>query len=151
MLRFLRDLVGLMAGLATIAAFGLTVLPKLQPGLLPRLQAEAPQPDAIPQPSAWNPFQALSQPPELGADNLGIRFKPDQGSHYPKIREVRAGSPAHQAGLQVGDTLLSIDNEPTVALNAQEIRDRLKGDAGTQVSLRVAREGEGSREILVIR
>ncbi|MBD2100598.1 S41 family peptidase [Leptolyngbya sp. FACHB-261] len=165
MLKFLKDIAAIAASVVTVLAFVLTFAstrpntsnpdqnqssdrvsnPDASPGV-PVAEASA-SPEAPAETQSWNPLEVLQQPSEEFSD-IGIRFKANEGSHYPKVREISAGSPAEQAGLQVGDVILSIDDEPTVALNNKDIVERLKAN---QVRLRVAREGNGSQEITVAR
>ena len=52
------------------------------------------------------------------------------------------GSPASAAGIAAGDTIAAIDGEPVVAGKLQEAIRRLRGEAGTRVSLTVLRGAE---------
>lgn len=51
------------------------------------------------------------------------------------------GTPAERAGLLAGDTILSIDGEPVDHRNVNQTIHRMRGPAGSAVSLAVAREG----------
>ena len=51
------------------------------------------------------------------------------------------GSPAYKAGLRPGDTIETIDGKPANNLNTTQVADLLKGARGTQVVIKVAREG----------
>jgi len=55
------------------------------------------------------------------------------------IYSVEPGSPAEQAGLQVGDTILQIDDRPITG--PDDVRAYVDEHAGSQVSLIVRREG----------
>lgn len=57
------------------------------------------------------------------------------------ITGVRPGGPADQAGLRVGDVLVSIDGYPTEGMSLGELRDRLRGADGTSVDIVVERGG----------
>lgn len=52
------------------------------------------------------------------------------------------GSPGMKAGLQAGDTLISIDKMAAPGMSRDEIMCRLRGPVGSQVSLTVRRKGE---------
>ncbi len=51
-------------------------------------------------------------------------------------------TPAHKAGVQAGDQIILIEEEPTKDLSLQEVVKRLRGKPGTEVKITVRREGE---------
>lgn len=55
------------------------------------------------------------------------------------VVEVVVGSPAELAGLAVGDRVLAIDGQPAGASGLAAARRRLRGDAGTRVTVSVQR------------
>ncbi|TAF63935.1 MAG: S41 family peptidase [Cytophagales bacterium] len=52
------------------------------------------------------------------------------------------GSPAHQAGLKVGDEIVKVDDIILQGKNTEEVSKLLKGQAGTKVKLMVKRYGQ---------
>ena len=50
--------------------------------------------------------------------------------------------PADKAGLKPGDTILAVDGEPVEGLSIQEGTERIRGPSGTEVVLKVEREGK---------
>jgi regulator of sigma E protease len=56
------------------------------------------------------------------------------------IYSVAAGSPAAEAGLQVGDTVLSVDSEPVVAV--EQLRTLVRARLDREVALVVQRDGD---------
>jgi carboxyl-terminal processing protease len=52
------------------------------------------------------------------------------------------GSPARAAGLKAGDVLLKVDGKDVETLSVEEIVRRVRGKAGTTVTLTVGREGK---------
>lgn len=79
--------------------------------------------------------------PETGFGGTGI-----DGAGRPdgqiEVRQLVAGGPAHQAGIRVGDVLTHIDGKPTAGSDFQAlVNRRLRGKAGTRVSLTVRRPG----------
>ncbi len=59
-----------------------------------------------------------------------------------KIPEVIApidGTPAANAGIEPGDRIIRIDAQPTAGMDAEEIVKRLRGPAGSRVTLTIAR------------
>ena len=57
------------------------------------------------------------------------------------IVEPYEGMPALSAGLRAGDILLSIDGEDLKGLPVDEVSSRLRGEAGTMLTVRAKREG----------
>ena len=77
---------------------------------------------------------------------LGVGVQPARlpdGGHALLVNDVRGGSPAEEAGLLVGDLLLSIDDTPTH--HPAELLHALAGKAGEAVTLAVLRGGEEVR------
>ncbi|MFZ3193165.1 MAG: S41 family peptidase [Moraxellaceae bacterium] len=68
-----------------------------------------------------------------------------------QISEVAAQSPAMQAGIQVGDSLLRIDGKSTRTLSQQDIEQMLRGTIGSSVRLTVGRQGQRNRELSIRR
>ena len=59
------------------------------------------------------------------------------------VRQLVTGGPAQQAGVRVGDIITHIDGKPTMGSNFREMVEyRLRGRAGTPVTLKVRRPGE---------
>ena len=57
------------------------------------------------------------------------------------VVEPYEGMPALEAGLRAGDILLSIDGEDLKGLAVDEVSSRLRGEAGTTLTVRAKREG----------
>jgi carboxyl-terminal processing protease len=55
------------------------------------------------------------------------------------ISEPYWGSPSQQAGLKPGDLILKIDNDTVTSWRSQQVSDKLKGEAGTPLSVTVKR------------
>ncbi len=55
------------------------------------------------------------------------------------VSEPREGSPAQKGGLKPGDVFLVIDGDSLKGLHSDEVSKRLKGQAGTKVSITVKR------------
>jgi len=60
------------------------------------------------------------------------------------------GSPADQAGLQPRDAILTVNAEPILSEDGN-LRDILRGEAGTQVQVLVQTPGEEAREVVMTR
>ncbi len=63
---------------------------------------------------------------ELGIDQTG----------YAKVTKVYTGSPAQEAGIEVGDYITAVDDTEVKSLSSVEtVQSRLQGEAGTTVSV----------------
>lgn len=66
------------------------------------------------------------------------------------IKSVTPSSPAEEAGLRAGDIITAVEGESTVALGMTETKNRVRGEAGTEVTLTILR-GEESFDVAVMR
>lgn len=66
------------------------------------------------------------------------------------VSQVAEDSPAHQAGIEVGDVLRSVDGVETLGSTPVDVTTRLRGRAGTKVSLTLTRAGQ-SRTLTMVR
>jgi S1-C subfamily serine protease len=84
--------------------------------------------------------QAADPKPWLG---VSLRGDSEAQSTGVAIQAVADGSPAAEAGINPGDTLLAVDGE--AATTAKGVAERIGGMApGTVVKLRVMHEGKAS-------
>jgi len=61
---------------------------------------------------------------------------------YTIITEPYEGFPAYKAGLLPGDRILEISGQAVKGLGSEEVRELLKGQPGTTLSLLIERDGE---------
>ncbi len=66
------------------------------------------------------------------------------------VRPLRGG-PAAEAGVESGDIILSIDGRITQGMKLAESVDLMSGPDGSEVRLRVDRDGRGEREFMLTR
>ena len=93
-------------------------------------------------PSVYMPpsmFKELRQHTEGSFGGIGVTmgFK----DNIVKIISVLEGTPGEAAGLRAGDEILAVDGVPTSELQNEEVALRIRGEAGTQVVLRILRDG----------
>ena len=77
----------------------------------------------------------------LAGEYEGIGAWVDTTSDFLTIISPIPGSPAEEAGLEPGDKIIAIDGEDMSGIDAELVRQRVLGPAGTRVVLTVAREG----------
>lgn len=61
------------------------------------------------------------------------------------------GTPAETAGMRAGDQILAIDGESTDGMSLTEASIRIRGEAGTSVTLSVLHVDDTEEEILIVR
>ncbi len=61
------------------------------------------------------------------------------------------GSPAEKAGLVPGDRILTIDGAPTEGLAVDAAVEKIRGQGGTTVLLRIESEGKEPRDVPIVR
>lgn len=68
-----------------------------------------------------------------------------------QVISVMDNTPGQQAGLQEGDKIIAIDGQPTKDMRPEEVAMNVRGDVGTQVVLRIHREGEEDKDYTITR
>ena len=78
----------------------------------------------------------------LAGEYEGIGAWVDTTADYLTIISPIPDSPADKAGLEPGDRIIGLDGEDVTGVDAELVRQRVLGPAGTTVVLTIAREGE---------
>ncbi|MDO4611719.1 MAG: S41 family peptidase [Candidatus Saccharibacteria bacterium] len=76
--------------------------------------------------------------------NVGAGIGVEMGLRdgYVRILRVLPDNPALRAGVMVGDIIYKVNGEEVYEMSANEISSRIKGDAGTEVTVTMVRNGE---------
>ncbi|MGD9814463.1 MAG: S41 family peptidase [Hyphomonadaceae bacterium] len=80
---------------------------------------------------------------------LGIEVTSEEG--VVRVVSPIDGTPAARAGIQSGDYLTAIDGETIVGLTLNEAVRRMRGQAGTSITVTVAREGAEPFDVTLTR
>ncbi len=72
---------------------------------------------------------------------IGIYMTQDDDGNIVVVLPME-GSPAEEAGLQIGDKIISIDGESCIGMDINIASNKIKGESGTIVELEILREGE---------
>jgi C-terminal peptidase prc len=78
----------------------------------------------------------------LSGTLVGIGATFDHRSERVVVSTVGADGPAARAGLRPGDELVRVDGRSTRGMPLSEVSRRVRGDAGTPVTLRISRDGQ---------
>ncbi|MGH1341837.1 MAG: S41 family peptidase [Nannocystales bacterium] len=102
-----------------------------------------------------HPVNALLDPRELAeleagtkGSIVGVGVAIEMVADVVVVREVIPGSPAAKAELQGGDRILGVDGTRLRGMTLMEVVDRIRGEAGSEVSLFVQRDTEEWNEAL---
>lgn len=87
--------------------------------------------------------------PAFVFDGVGLEFA--LADNRVTVREPMEGGPAAKAGVKAGDELAEIDDVPLAGLNLDQVIEKLRGHAGTQVRLKVVRKDQEPFEVTIVR
>src|SRR5690606_7615746 len=80
----------------------------------------------------------------------GIGAEVQMKDNRPVIVAPLEGSPAQQAGLQPGDIILRVEGADTAELSLDEVVRRIRGNAGTSVTITILRPSTNQTQDLTI-
>ena len=86
-------------------------------------------------------YEAYQQQAENAYVGVGITIQAVEEDQGFLILEVVPGGPAEEAGLQVKDLLIRVEDTDIRGMTATEVRELVKGEEGTSVSLTIFRQG----------
>lgn len=87
-------------------------------------------------------LESFNQQIEGHFSGIGVEIRPVKAGS--EIANVFHGSPAEKAGLEAGDTMVSVEGKPIAGRNTSEVRNEVVGPEGTKVTIGV-RDGKSGR------
>lgn len=72
----------------------------------------------------------------------GIGVEIGLRSEQPTVVRVLRDNPAEKAGVQVGDAIIGVNGEDMIGASVNDVVSRVRGEAGTTVSLKLFRQGK---------
>lgn len=87
-------------------------------------------------------YEAHKEQSENAYVGIGITIQQAEDGSGFLIVMVNQNGPAQEAGVQVNDLLIAVENQDVREMTADQVRELIRGEAGTKVSLTVMRQGE---------
>jgi len=89
--------------------------------------------------SAYETYQEQMENAYVG---VGITIQAQEDDSGFLILSVTPGGPAEEAGLKVNDLLILVDDQDVRGMDTEDVRNLVKGEQGTSVSMTVLRVGD---------
>lgn len=87
-------------------------------------------------------YEAHKEQSENAYVGIGITIQQAEDGSGFLIVMVNQNGPAQEAGVQVNDLLIAVEDQDVREMTADQVREMIRGEAGTKVSLTVMRQGE---------
>ena len=87
-------------------------------------------------------YEAHKEQSENAYVGIGITIQQAEDGSGFLIVMVNQNGPAQEAGVQVNDLLIAVEDQNVREMTADQVRELIRGEAGTKVSLTVMRQGE---------
>ncbi len=87
-------------------------------------------------------YEAHKEQSENAYVGIGITIQQAEDGSGFLIVMVNQDGPAQEAGIQVNDLLIAVEDQDVREMTADQVRELIRGEAGTKVSLTVMRQGE---------
>lgn len=96
-------------------------------------------------------YEALTNQTAGELSGVGMQLTQDEKTKAITVVEPIKNSPAIKAGVLPGDRLLSIDGVSTEGMTVEQAANKIRGAVGTQVQLRISREGQQAFDLTLTR
>lgn len=87
-------------------------------------------------------YESHKEQSENAYVGIGITIQQAEDGSGFLIVMVNQNGPAQEAGVQVNDLLIAVEDQDVRVMTADQVRELIRGEAGTKVSLTVMRQGE---------
>ena len=88
-----------------------------------------------------NEYEAYQEQVANAFVGVGITIQLTEESQGLLVVDVTRGGPAEEAGILVGDTLVAVEQTRIAGMSTTEVRNLVRGEEGTWVSLTLSRDG----------
>lgn len=96
-------------------------------------------------------FETLTNQTTGELSGIGIVLAIDEQTSGLIVVEPIENSPAAEVGIKEGDKILKINDKPTSLMSLEQASAEIKGEAGTEVSLQIERQGEETFDVTLTR
>ncbi|MCC5635967.1 S41 family peptidase [Nostoc sp. CHAB 5844] len=96
-------------------------------------------------------YEALTNQTSGEVSGIGIRMEVNEKTQRLTVVEAIDNSPALKAGIKAGDEILAIDGKSTLKLKVDDASKLIRGQAGTPITLRLERSGQGTFDLRLTR
>ena len=80
---------------------------------------------------------------------IGVAIKMEQG--VLKVVSLYKELPAYKAGIKPGDIIIMINDESVGGMSVSQVSDKLKGELGSKIKLKVYRDSGEIKELTIVR
>jgi carboxyl-terminal processing protease len=95
-------------------------------------------------------FSDLQETTTGNYGGLGLEVGMENG--FVKVIAPMDDTPAAKAGIESGDLIIELDNKPVKGMSLAEAIKAMRGDAGTELTLTIVREGQSvPKELVIVR
>ena len=94
-------------------------------------------------------FQQLKEHTEGEFGGIGVTMGFKGGGVH--VISVLEGTPGEAAGIQAGDEILAVDGTPVSEFQPEEVALHIRGEIGTDVTLKIHRKGTEDKDITIAR
>lgn len=96
-------------------------------------------------------YEALTSQTAGEMSGVGMQLEEHAETKIITVVQPMENSPASAAGIQAGDQILGIDGKPTQGMTVSEAAQKIRGEVGTKVTLKINRPGEQEFDVTLTR